>query len=789
MPSELAVESFLDLVRQSGVISQDDLQRLLGELKRHHVDLQNPRKAADELVAREALTRWQADQLLQGRHRGFLLGPYCLLELLGKGGMGTVYLAEHQMLRRRCAIKVLPSKQVKDDQSIVDRFYREAQAVAALDHPNIVRAYDVNKIRINRTQYHYLVMEYVQGQDLQRMVESHGVLEFRDAAGYIRQAAQGLQHAHQRGLVHRDMKPANLLVDTGGVVKLLDLGLVRFLVDDADALLTDEHGESILGTADYLAPEQAINSHSVDARADIYGLGQTFYFLLTGHAPFPEGTVAERLLAHQTKSPQPVTDVRPDAPLDLVTIIDKMTAKKPEHRYQETRQVGEVLDEWLRDHADDSGLSRCSLLLGGAGRSPSPARREPTRAASAATEETELELAPLDEDQPPPSPDHAPAAKRDKASGDRTSGESRLAGPQSDSTPPPCQTGPQTGTQQELLDDLPDLTELASDLMAALADDDSTSTVLGGRTVSGPVAESGPFTIPSPKKPKPEGVLSALLGSPAVWLGAAGLVVIVLVLAFVFSRPSQDKAPQGKSTAAPGSPTVQPPLPPEQGPTGHDGPDNGKPDSPDPPEKLPTPAVVPQKTGPAISEPPAKKTASRPRRNPKQAHRQRPKRDPKQDPKPAPKKAPAEKRPDARLLLAGLTELSYELKSIDPNPKGRLNLMIERSADLAIQRAGLKKTQDGSAVMQLTLEAVKVDKLVGIVLSAELKCRHGDSQVVQVWQHRRQVAAVTPQALRRGIPATMRKGVTEFFSKFLKDHRDARAEMDQKRPPEASTDQ
>jgi serine/threonine protein kinase len=212
--------------------------------------------------------------------------------------MGTVFLCEHTSMRRRVAIKVLPVAKAKDP-SYLERFYREARAVAALDHPNIVRAYDIDQDE----KLHFLVMEYVDGASLQEIVKRAGPLEPLRAAHYMCQAAFGLQHAHEAaGLVHRDIKPGNILVDRTGAVKVLDMGLARFFHDEED-VLTKKYDENVLGTADYLAPEQALDSHAVDIRADIYSLGATFYFCLTGKTPFSEGTVAQKLIWHQTRAP------------------------------------------------------------------------------------------------------------------------------------------------------------------------------------------------------------------------------------------------------------------------------------------------------------------------------------------------------------------------------------------------------------------------------------------------------------------------------------------------------
>ncbi len=337
------VDAFLDLVRRSGLVEKDRLNALLLELKREaggH-SITDTGFVADRIIQAELLTRWQADRLLEGRHKGFFLGKYKLLGLLGTGGMSSVYLAEHVLMQRRVAIKVLPKNRVEDT-SYLARFHREARAAAALDHRNIVRAYDVD----NEGSVHYLVMEYVDGRNLQIIVQEDGPLDYFSAAEYIRQAAEGLAHAHQAGLIHRDVKPANLLVDQKNVIKLLDLGLARF-TDEDKASLTVTFDENVLGTADYLAPEQALDSHGVDARADIYGLGCSLYFLLTGHPPFVGGTLPQRLMMHQKEQPPSILLDRPDAPPELIEICMKMMEKKPERRYQSAAEVAQTLANWL----------------------------------------------------------------------------------------------------------------------------------------------------------------------------------------------------------------------------------------------------------------------------------------------------------------------------------------------------------------------------------------------------------------------------------------------------------
>jgi serine/threonine-protein kinase len=355
------VETLLDLIERSGLVEKDRLDSVLARLKsggngRLSDDVD---EVAGRLVADNLVTQWQSDRLLEGKHRGFFLKRYKLLGQVGSGGMSTVYLGEHVLMQRRVAIKVLPKQRVNDT-SYLARFHREARAAAALDHPNIVRAYDVD----NDGNTHYMVMEFVDGRDLQQTVKRGGPLDFARAADYIRQAAEGLAHAHSHGLIHRDVKPANLLVDQKNVVKVLDLGLARFTNDDR-ASLTVQYDENVLGTADYLAPEQAVDSHGADARADIYSLGCTLYFLLTGHPPFPDGTLPQRLMAHQRQQPPPITKDRPDAPADLVAICMKMMAKKPADRYASMTEVANVLRRWLADNSQGSGSSSGGRAGGG----------------------------------------------------------------------------------------------------------------------------------------------------------------------------------------------------------------------------------------------------------------------------------------------------------------------------------------------------------------------------------------------------------------------------------------
>jgi eukaryotic-like serine/threonine-protein kinase len=370
MTLKLTAQSFLQGVRQSGLLESDRIDKLLADFTQAGGDVSNPTALAQRFVASKLLTGWQAEQLLQGRCRGFLLGRYRLLSLLGTGENSAVFLARHTGLDRLAAIKILPSHRVKDT-SYLGRFYREAKAVAALNHPNIVRAYDVDSQKNEETELHYLVLEYIEGTNLEKLVGKEGKLSASRAVDAIRQAAEGLGHAHTGGLVHRDVKPSNILVDKQGVVKLLDLGLARFFRDEEEESLTLKHDEKVLGTADYLSPEQAIDSHGVDHRADIYSLGCTLYYALSGHPPFNDGTLVQRMLAHQTRPVPKIEDERPDLPPGLQPILDKAMAKKAADRYQSATDFVDELTVWLLKNGDadwrkkNRQLAAAATLSGG----------------------------------------------------------------------------------------------------------------------------------------------------------------------------------------------------------------------------------------------------------------------------------------------------------------------------------------------------------------------------------------------------------------------------------------
>jgi hypothetical protein len=340
MPPPTTAEQLLELVSRSGLLAPLQLQKYARHRAAGALPA-NPQGLADALVRDGLLTRFQAEQLLTGRSRNFILsGKYKVLRPLGAGGMGQVFLCEHTLMRRLVAVKLLPSG-LAGDAAAVERFHREARAVARLHHPNIVTAHDADR----DGDRHFLVMEYVDGPTLDQLVKQDGPLPAARACHYIRQAALGLQHAHEHGLIHRDIKPSNLLVDRAGTVKILDLGLARFFHDKTDDL-TQRYEHGPLGTTDYMAPEQAEVSHAVDTRADVYALGCTLYHLLTGQVPFPGGTLLQKLRRHQDTEPRPAETLRPDLPSGLASVLRRMMAKRPADRYQTPGEVAASLADW-----------------------------------------------------------------------------------------------------------------------------------------------------------------------------------------------------------------------------------------------------------------------------------------------------------------------------------------------------------------------------------------------------------------------------------------------------------
>jgi eukaryotic-like serine/threonine-protein kinase len=344
MSAPTTIDGFLELGFKSGLLERETVQSFQENWSRSGAQPHSPKEVADVFIKEGVLTHFQAEKLIAGRWRGFLIkNKYRLLDRLGAGGMGAVYLCEHIHMGRKVALKILPPQQAEDPASR-ERFRREAIAVAKLDHPNIVRAHDVDQ----DDKLYFIVLEFVDGCNLHDFIRRNGTLSPLRAAHYIRQAALGLQHAHEAGLVHRDIKPGNLLVDRQGVVKILDMGLARFFHEDSAAFIKEYEVGYIIGTNDYIAPEQIVDSR-VDIRADIYSLGGTMYYLLTGKSPFQEGTNAQKIIWHQVRHPKSLRALRPDVPEPLVRVFEKIVAKEPGRRFQTPLELAQALEPFTRE--------------------------------------------------------------------------------------------------------------------------------------------------------------------------------------------------------------------------------------------------------------------------------------------------------------------------------------------------------------------------------------------------------------------------------------------------------
>jgi serine/threonine-protein kinase len=383
------LDSLTETLRTYPILPQAQLDEVTNTLAAQFPD---PQGLLRELFRRGWLTSFQAKQLLAGKGAQLVFGQYLVLQPLGGGGMGQVFKCRHLVMGRIVALKVLRKELVADDAAI-GRFYREVEVISQLDHPSLVHAYDADVLN----SIYFLALEYIEGLDLEKMVSEGGALPIVQACDYMRQAALGLQYAHEKGLVHRDIKPANLLVappksgdsritataraalsrmgDTPwGIVKILDMGLARISQPPAESktrnLTTLAGSQVMLGTPDYMAPEQAIDFHRADIRADIYSLGCTFYFLLTGKPPFAGGSAPMKLIRHQQADPPPLEQARPEVPAELAAVVMKMLAKKLPDRPQTPAEVAEAI----------STLMETPNLL-----PPAPAPHVPVRKEDAST--------------------------------------------------------------------------------------------------------------------------------------------------------------------------------------------------------------------------------------------------------------------------------------------------------------------------------------------------------------------------------------------------------------------
>jgi serine/threonine protein kinase len=320
------LDKFVKQLEDSGILAGDTIKEFIPP----KASPKDGTELARELIRQKKLTKFQATEVSKGNGKFLVLGNYVLMDQIGAGGMGQVFKAEHRRMHRTVAVKMLPPKLTKDATAIA-RFEREVTAAAKLRHPNIVAADDADCAN----GVHFLVMEMVEGSDLSALVKKNGPFSVVKAVNYVLQAAKGLEFAHREGVVHRDIKPANLLLDRKETVKILDMGLAR-LNGDVDAPTQAELTSTgtVMGTVDYMAPEQALNTKTADARADIYALGCSLYYLLTGKAIYDGDTLMAKLLAHRDQPIPALRSIRPEISEQLDVVFRKLVAKKVEDRYQ-----------------------------------------------------------------------------------------------------------------------------------------------------------------------------------------------------------------------------------------------------------------------------------------------------------------------------------------------------------------------------------------------------------------------------------------------------------------------
>jgi serine/threonine protein kinase len=402
---------FLYHLERSGLVSEDQVQNTAKRLD--HDDL---RQVAVSLVADGILTRFQVRQLLAGNSKGFVLGRYRILDQIGQGGMGIVYKAIHTGMRRLVAIKVLRPTVATDEEWRQHLFQREALAAAQLDHPNIVTLYDADKVG----SVYFLAMEYVKGPNFKRLVREKGPLPIWLACEAARQVAEALDHAHVEGFVHRDIKPSNMLLAPtpsqqtsrikalntlaaesnipGYRVKVLDFGLSR--LRPSHQYLREEDGTLqalpgvVWGTFDFVSPEQLVDVHAVDIRSDLYSLGCSMYFLLTGQPPYGDGSLAQRLIKRATEDPEPLMKLRPEIPRPVGKIVDCLMERSPANRYQTPHDVAVALSPFCKPE------SSIENILSAAWETAAEPQHEPleeTAPKRMDNTDAELEVAPVEE--------------------------------------------------------------------------------------------------------------------------------------------------------------------------------------------------------------------------------------------------------------------------------------------------------------------------------------------------------------------------------------------------------
>jgi len=335
-----AANSFLKVVLKSGLLDSAQLQAVVRAAPPDR--LGNAEALAEHLVKAGKLSRFQAHKLLQGTFQGLVLGPFQILAPLGKGGMSAVYLARDCRDLKLVALKILPPKKAREEDRHVARFQREMDLSQRVAHPHLAQTYEAGIFQ----GVHYISMEYIPGRNLHRLVVEEGPLSLSRAARLFAEIANGLDHAHLRGLIHRDLKPSNILITPNDHAKVLDLGLALIQGElPTDRAVVGGQGY-VVGTMDYIAPEQAEDAAKVDARTDVYSLGCALYFALTGRPPFPGGSILEKIVRHRTEEPIPLEKLNPNIPAAFAQFLRRLMAKKPEDRPASCDAVRAELLKW-----------------------------------------------------------------------------------------------------------------------------------------------------------------------------------------------------------------------------------------------------------------------------------------------------------------------------------------------------------------------------------------------------------------------------------------------------------
>ena len=345
-----AISGFLQAIRSSRILSERQLEKLEANMAEGEYPSE-PAELSSRLVKDGVLTEYQARQIQKGKPQGLNFGSYVILEFLGKGTMGKVYKARHRMMGRVVALKILDSRYVSSSTRSLARFQREMQLVGRLDHPNVVRAFDADRV----ADCHFIAMEYAAGFTLEDLLKAKGALPPADVVYYASQAADGLAHAHARGVLHRDIKPSNLLLTEGQKLKILDFGLGTLLEKEELSTALTTAGIAV-GTPDYISPEQA-RMVKLDGRSDLYSLGCTMYHLLSGQLPFKGESSMDCIVGRITGKAVPISEVRPGLPPRLVQSIEKLMATNPDDRYQTADEAAAALRSMLRPKNKPAGTS------------------------------------------------------------------------------------------------------------------------------------------------------------------------------------------------------------------------------------------------------------------------------------------------------------------------------------------------------------------------------------------------------------------------------------------------